>query len=92
MNKSIGLTKAGQYEIRVKGVLDPRWQAWFEGLTITTGDDETILSGTVVDQVALHSVLTRIRDLGLPLIAVNQIEADSSSEEQKHTGDKTCPH
>jgi len=74
MNTAIGLTKAAQYEIRVKGELDARWQAWFEGMTITTVDDETIFSGTVVDQAALHSLLMRIRDLGLPLIAVNQVE------------------
>ena len=74
MNTSIGLTQAAVYEIRVKGVLDARWQIWFEGMTITTGDDETIICGTVADQAALHSVLLRIRDLGLPLIAVNQIE------------------
>ena len=74
MSKPIGLTQAAQYEIRVKGALDPRWQSWFEGMTIMTGDDETIISGTVTDQVALHSLLTRIRDLGLPLIAVNQVE------------------
>jgi hypothetical protein len=73
MNTAIGLTKAAQYEIRVKGELDTRWQLWFEGMTITTGDDETILCGTVADQAALHSLLLRIRDLGLPLIAVNQI-------------------
>jgi hypothetical protein len=79
MNKPIGLTKAGQYEIRVKGVLDPRWQSWFEGMTITAGGDETIISGTVADQVALHSLLTRIRDLGLPLIAVNQIKTEESA-------------
>jgi hypothetical protein len=75
MSKSIGLTQAGQYEIRVKGVLDARWQTWFEGMTITTNDDETIIRGTVADQAALHSLLLRIRDLGMPLIAVNQIEA-----------------
>jgi hypothetical protein len=75
MSKSIGLTQAGQYEIRVKGVLDARWQTWFEGMTITTSDDETIIRGTVADQAALHSLLLRIRDLGMPLIAVNQIEA-----------------
>jgi hypothetical protein len=73
MNTVIGLTKAAQYEIRVKGVLDTRWQSWFEGMTITPGDDETIIRGTVADQVALHSLLTKIRDLGLPLIAVNQV-------------------
>jgi len=74
MSKPIGLTQAAEYEIRVKGELDARWQAWFEGMTITTVDDETIFSGTVVDQAALHSLLMRIRDLGLPLIAVNQVE------------------
>ena len=79
MNTSIGLTRAAHYEIRVKGELDARWQSWFEGMTITTGDDETIIHGTVADQVALHSLLTRIRDLGLPLIAVNQIEPGEST-------------
>jgi hypothetical protein len=83
MSKSIGLAQAAVYEIRVKGVLDVRWQSWFEGMTITPGDNETIISGTVADQVALHSLLTRIRDLGLPLVAVNQIETETSSEERK---------
>lgn len=83
MKNTIGLTQAGQYEIRVKGALDARWQTWFGGMTITANDDETIISGTVADQTALHSLLTRIRDLGLPLIAVNQIEAGPSSEVNK---------
>jgi hypothetical protein len=73
MSKPIGLKQAAQYEIRVKGELDARWQSWFEGMTIATGDDETIISGTVADQAALHSLLIRIRDLGLPLVAVNQV-------------------
>ncbi len=74
MSKAIGLTQAAEYEIRVKGELDACWQAWFEGMTITASDDETIIRGTLADQAALHSVLLRILDLGLPLIAVNQIE------------------
>ena len=57
MNTSIGLTRAAHYEIRVKGELDARWQAWFEGMTIMPGDDETIIRGTVADQVALHSLV-----------------------------------
>jgi hypothetical protein len=62
-------------KIRVKGRIDEHWSDWFEGLTIThTDQDETILSGTVVDQAALYGILTRIRDLGLPLISVNRIE------------------
>ena len=76
MSKSIGLTQAAVYEIRVKGELDARWQSWFEGMTITIADDETRISGTVADQAALHSLLARIRDLGLPLIAVNSIPID----------------
>jgi hypothetical protein len=83
MSKSIGLTQAAVYEIRVKGALDARWQTWFEGMMITASDDETIIRGTIADQAALHGLLARIRDLGLPLIAVNQIAADPSCEESK---------
>ncbi len=79
MTTTIGLTKAAQYEIRVKGELDARWQAWFEGMTITASDYETIIRGTLADQAALHSLLMRIRDLGLPLIAVAYIESGAGS-------------
>ena len=62
-------------EIRVKGRIDEHWSYWFEGLTIThTDQDETILSGTVVDQAALYGLLARFRDLGLPLLSVKQVE------------------
>ena len=65
----------GRYEIRLKGYLDARWTDWFEGLTITRADNgETVLRGPVVDQAALHGVLRKVRDLGLPLIAVNQVD------------------
>ena len=64
----------GQYEIRLKGHLDAKWADWFEGLTITRGDNgETLLSGPVVDQAALHGVLRKVRDLGLPLVSVNLV-------------------
>jgi hypothetical protein len=63
------------YEIRVRGRLGPRWAAWFEGLTITQGDNgDTLLTGPVVDQAALHGLLRRVRDLGLPLLSVSRIE------------------
>ena len=59
------------YEIRVKGHLDPRWADWFDGLTLTQeSDGTTVLSGSVVDQAALHGLLGKVRDLGLPLIAI----------------------
>jgi len=64
----------GRYEIRVKGHLDPRWAAWFDGLTLTHGSDGiTVIHGPVADQAALHGLLQKIRDLGLPLISVNHV-------------------
>jgi hypothetical protein len=65
----------GLYEIRVKGHLNEKWAAWFEGMTITLVDNgDTLLTGPVVDQAALHGVLKKVRDLGLPLISINQIQ------------------
>ena len=59
------------YEIRVKGHLDGRWSEWFDGLQITNLENgEATLSGDIVDQAALHGVLNKVRDLGLPLLAV----------------------
>jgi hypothetical protein len=64
----------GRYEIRVKGHLDTRWAAWFDGLSLTHGGDgTTIIQGPVADQAALHGLLQKIRDLGLPLISVNHV-------------------
>ena len=64
----------GWYEFRLKGHLDDRWAAWFEGLTISREDNgETLLRGVLVDQAALHGVLRKVRDLGVPLIAVMQV-------------------
>ena len=64
----------GRYEIRVKGRLDTRWAAWFDELTLTNGSDgTTVIHGPVADQAALHGVLQKIRDLGLPLISVNHV-------------------
>ncbi len=69
----MGMTNEGaHYHIKIKGHLDTRWQDWFDGLSITlTDDSNTILSGIVVDQAALHGVFKKIRNLGLPLISVN---------------------
>ena len=61
------------YEIRVKGHLNARWADWFDGLTLTQESDGTkLLSGPIVDQAALHGLLGKVRDLGLPLIAVRR--------------------
>lgn len=65
----------GRYEIRLKGHLNARWADWFEGLSLThASDGTTILAGPVVDQAALYGLLRKVRDLGLPLIAVNQVD------------------
>jgi hypothetical protein len=65
-----------RYEIRVKGVLDQRWAAWFEDLQITSDGQETVISGPVADQAALHGLLTKVRDLGLFLISVRHLDPD----------------
>ena len=65
------------YLIRIKGRLEPRWSAWFDGLTVTQEENgDTLLRGPVVDQAALHAALTRVRDLGLPLLSVDRIPDD----------------
>ena len=64
----------GLYEIRIKGHLDDRWADWFEGLSFTlVRDGTTLLDGPLTDQAALHGVLNRIRDLGLPIISVQRV-------------------
>ncbi len=63
------------YEIRIEGHISPSWSSWFEGLEIRhEANGETVLVGPIVDQAALHGVLMRVRDLGLPLISVNRAE------------------
>jgi hypothetical protein len=63
------------YQIRIGGQLGPHWAGWFDGLAITWEDSgDTVLTGPVADQAALHGVLRKVRDLGLPLLAVNRVE------------------
>jgi hypothetical protein len=63
------------YQIRIKGHLDPQWTDWFEGLTMTLEEGgDTLLTGPVVDQAALHGWLKKVRDLGMPLLSVNSVE------------------
>ncbi len=65
-----------RYEIRVKGILDGRWTAWFEGLQVSSDGEDTVISGSVADQAALHGLLTKVRDLGLFLISVRHLDPD----------------
>jgi hypothetical protein len=69
----------GYYEIRIKGHLDDQWASWFGGLTITLEEDgNTLITGSVVDQAALHGLLRKVRDLGVPLVSVNRVKHDQA--------------
>lgn len=68
------------YEIRLQGHLDPRWATRFDGMTLTCSSDGTTrLRGPVVDQAALHGLLHQLRDIGLPLVSVNQVQAEQAT-------------
>jgi hypothetical protein len=72
--------EVGQYEIRLRGHLDARWAAWFDGLTLTRDSDgTTVIRGPVVDQAALHGLLQKVRDIGLPLVSVVRTDPDRRS-------------
>jgi hypothetical protein len=67
-----------RYEIRVEGILDEHWSAWFDGMQIMHQlDDVTVIAGPVTDQAALHGLLAKIRDLCLPLISVRRVDPES---------------
>ena len=67
------------YEIRIKGHLGQQWTDWFGGLTITQEDNgNTLLTGPVVDQAALHGLLKKVRDLGMPLLSVNRVQINET--------------
>ncbi len=67
--------RPGVYRIRVKGSLGPEWSDWFDGFTFDASWTETELIGPVLDQAALHGVLNKVRDLGLPLLLVEKVDA-----------------
>ena len=74
-----GHTSPGLYRIRVQGRLEPRWASWFDGFALTPqADGTTVISGTVIDQAALHGLLQSLRDLGLPLVSVTQPQDDTT--------------
>jgi hypothetical protein len=69
-----GQAGAGWYEIRLRGHLDPRWSAWFDDMELTTGSDgTTAIRGQVADQAALHGLLQKVRDAGLPLVSLTPV-------------------
>ena len=81
LNQNIDLNQPVVYQIRIKGQLDSQWADWFAGLTITLEEDgDTLLTGPVVDQAALHGLLKKVRDLGLPLVSVSPLEHGPSTK------------
>ncbi len=78
------------YRIRIKGHLGHEWTAWFEGLTITLEEDgDTLLTGPVIDQSALHGLLKKVRDLGMPLVSVSPVEPGPSTTPGTSKPDKS---
>jgi len=75
-----------RYEIRLRGHLETRWAAWFDGMTLRHDHDgSTVLTGAVIDQAALHGLLQKVRDIGLPLVSVTYIGPDHPEDASKGT-------
>ncbi len=70
-----------RYEIRLQGQLGPQWSQWFDGLMIQRERDETVLTGPIVDQAALHGILAKIRDIGIPLLALKRLHETLADQE-----------
>ena len=70
------INEPATYQIRIQGVLDPKWTSWFEGLTIEEDEAETLITGSFKDQAALRGVLNKLWDLNLNLISLNPIHSD----------------
>ena len=98
LNPKTDPSQPAVYQIRIKGQLDSQWTDWFEGLTITLEDNgDTLLTGPVVDQAALHGLLKKVRDLGLPLVSVSPVEPGPADHVKrqivngyKHLGKEVC--
>ena len=75
-------TNIPQYEVRVRGHLGSRWAAWFDGLRLVAEDDgTTVIRGPLVDQAALHGLLQKLRDVGIPLVSLTQLPTDAPTTE-----------
>ncbi|MCA9873539.1 MAG: hypothetical protein KC441_07790 [Anaerolineales bacterium] len=80
-NAKTDMDRPVTYQIRIKGHLSQQWLDWFAGLIITFDEDDcTLLTGPIVDQAALHGVLKKVRDLGMPLLSVNSVETSPNRD------------
>ncbi|MCC6178365.1 MAG: hypothetical protein IT305_23925 [Chloroflexi bacterium] len=95
---TVGSQESGRYEIRLQGRLEPRWAAWFDGMSLSQeSDGTTFIRGPVADQAALHGLLQKVRDLGLPLISVMQVGRErkngpdvTTGPDRDHCGDRSA--
>jgi hypothetical protein len=79
---------SGRYEVRVTGHLDTRWASWFDGFSLAhAGDGTTVLTGFIVDQAALHGVLRRLGDVGLPIVSVTRTDTEPADVTTELTTD-----
>lgn len=86
LNTNPALTEPVVYQIRLKGHLGAGWLEWFDGMTITLQDNgDTLLTGPVVDQAALHGLLKKVRDLGLPLLSVMRVECGEAGTSENES-------
>ena len=80
-NSKSAAPQPATYEIRIKGNLSPQWMDWFDGMTVSIAEDgNMLLRGPVIDQSALHGILKKIRDLGMPLLSVNTVDPDRAGD------------
>jgi hypothetical protein len=85
-------TESLVYQIRIHGHLDPQWKDWFEGLTLTLEDNgDTMLTGPVVDQAALHGLLKKVRDLAIPLLSVIRVEPTQPDGSESKSSNPSLP-
>ena len=90
-NPRTGNPDEGRYEIRLTGRLTAHWSEWFDGLTVNhDGDGTTVIRGPVADQAALHGLLQRVRDLGLPLVSVTRVEPGEPVKPTKDIGEDSA--
>jgi len=84
--------KPAKYQITIQGPLDPRWQPWFDGLAVETDrDGNTLLTGEVPDQSALHGLLARVRDLGLVLLSLRLLPAPADQQDDRGEEESSHP-
>ena len=86
-----GLGCRAYYEIRVEGVLDDRWADWFGGVEVSSDGTQTVISGELADQAALHGLLVKVRDLGLCLVSVRRLDAGGTGNEAPMARPWSCP-